>query len=220
MKVLVVDDEDLIRNIIKEYCNHEGYDVVEATNGYEAIEKVEDEDVNIIILDLMMPKLDGFSAYEQIKKIKNIPTIILSARAEEKDKLLGFDMGVDDYITKPFSPRELIARIKAVLKRSEQKEDLFIYQGLKIDKIGHAVYIDDKEIVLTPKEYELLLYLEENKNVALSREQLLNKVWGYDFYGDDRTIDTHIKMLRNSIGKYRDLIKTCLLYTSDAADEL
>lgn len=156
----------------------------------------------------MMPKLDGFSAYEQIKKIKNIPTIILSARAEEKDKLLGFDMGVDDYITKPFSPRELIARIKAVLKRSEQKEDLFIYQGLKIDKIGHAVYIDDKEIVLTPKEYELLLYLEENKNVALSREQLLNKVWGYDFYGDDRTIDTHIKMLRNSIGKYRDLIKT------------
>ncbi len=208
MKVLVVDDEDLIRNIIKEYCNHEGYDVVEATNGYEAIEKVEDEDVNIIILDLMMPKLDGFSAYEQIKKIKNIPTIILSARAEEKDKLLGFDMGVDDYITKPFSPRELIARIKAVLKRSEQKEDLFIYQGLKIDKIGHAVYIDDKEIVLTPKEYELLLYLEENKNVALSREQLLNKVWGYDFYGDDRTIDTHIKMLRNSIGKYRDLIKT------------
>ena len=208
MKVLVVDDEDLIRNIIKEYCNHEGYDVVEATNGYEAIEKVEDEDVNIIILDLMMPKLDGFSAYEQIKRIKNIPTIILSARAEEKDKLLGFDMGVDDYITKPFSPRELIARIKAVLKRSEQKEDLFIYQGLKIDKIGHAVYIDDKEIVLTPKEYELLLYLEENKNVALSREQLLNKVWGYDFYGDDRTIDTHIKMLRNSIGKYRDLIKT------------
>lgn len=208
MKVLVVDDEDLIRNIIKEYCNHEGYDVVEATNGYEAIEKVGDEDVNIIILDLMMPKLDGFSAYEQIKKIKNIPTIILSARAEEKDKLLGFDMGVDDYITKPFSPRELIARIKAVLKRSEQKEDLFIYQGLKIDKIGHAVYIDDKEIVLTPKEYELLLYLEENKNVALSREQLLNKVWGYDFYGDDRTIDTHIKMLRNSIGKYRDLIKT------------
>ena len=208
MKVLVVDDEDLIRNIIKEYCNHEGYDVVEATNGYEAIEKVEDEDVNIIILDLMMPKLDCFSAYEQIKKIKNIPTIILSARAEEKDKLLGFDMGVDDYITKPFSPRELIARIKAVLKRSEQKEDLFIYQGLKIDKIGHAVYIDDKEIVLTPKEYELLLYLEENKNVALSREQLLNKVWGYDFYGDDRTIDTHIKMLRNSIGKYRDLIKT------------
>lgn len=209
MKVLIVDDEKLIRNIIKEYCHNEGYITDEAEDGLEAINKVKENDYNIIILDLMMPKLDGYSCYDQIKSIKNIPTIILSARSEEADKLLGFNLGVDDYMTKPFSPKELMARIKAVLKRSNPDEsDIFEYKDLKIDKVGHSVTIKNKEITLTPKEYNLLLYFIENKNVALSREQLLSKVWGYDFYGDDRTIDTHIKMLRNNLGEYRDLIKT------------
>ena len=209
MKVLIVDDEKLIRNIIIEYCNSEGYITDEAENGLDAIEKVKENDYDIIILDLMMPKLDGYSAYSQIKNIKNIPTIVLSARSEEADKLLGFDLGVDDYITKPFSPKELMARIKAVNKRANPKEkDVFVYKTLKIDKIGHSVSINDKELELTPKEYNLLLYFAENKNIALSREQLLSKVWGYDFYGDDRTVDTHIKMLRNNLGEYRNLIKT------------
>lgn len=207
MKVLVVDDEKLIRNIIIEYCRNEGYTTDEAENGLLAIEKVKQKDYDIIILDLMMPKLDGYSAYREIKNIKNIPTIVLSARQEEADKLLGFDLGIDDYMTKPFSPKELMARIKAVLKRGE-KNECFIYKTLKIDPIGHSVTIDKKEVQLTPKEYNLLLYFIENKNVALTREQLLNKVWGYDFFGEDRTIDTHIKMLRNSLGKYRNLIKT------------
>ena len=156
-----------------------------------------------------MPKLDGYSSYRQIKDIKNIPTIVLSARSEEADKLLGFDLGVDDYMTKPFSPKELMARIKAILKRNHPKDsDEFIYKKLKVDRVGHSVFINKKEILLTPKEYNLLTYFIDNKNVALTREQLLSKVWGYDFYGDDRTIDTHIKMLRNNLGEYRNLIKT------------
>lgn len=209
MKVLIVDDEELIRNIIKEYCHSEGYLTEEAEDGLDAIEKVTNNDYDIIILDLMMPKLDGYSAYGQIKAIKNIPTIVLSARSEEADKLLGFNLGVDDYMTKPFSPKELMARIKAVVRRNTtSEEDIFIYKDLKVDKIGHTVTIKDKEVLLTPKEYNLLLYFIDNKNIALSREQLLNKVWGYDFFGDDRTIDTHIKMLRNNLGEYRDLIKT------------
>lgn len=209
MKVLVVDDEELIRNIIVEYCHNEGYLTDEACDGLEAIEKVKNNDYDIIILDLMMPKLDGYTSYRQIKDIKNIPTIVLSARSEEADKLLGFDLGVDDYMTKPFSPKELMARIRAILKRSNGSDDnLFVYKNLKIDKIGHSVIINDKEVMLTPKEYNLLIYFIDNKNVALSREQLLSKVWGYDFFGDDRTIDTHIKMLRNNLGEYRNLIKT------------
>ena len=209
MKVLVVDDEELIRNIIVEYCHNEGYLTDEACDGLEAIEKVKNNDYDIIILDLMMPKLDGYTSYRQIKDIKNIPTIVLSARSEEADKLLGFDLGVDDYMTKPFSPKELMARIRAILKRSNRSDDnLFVYKNLKVDKIGHSVIINDKEVMLTPKEYNLLIYFIDNKNVALSREQLLSKVWGYDFFGDDRTIDTHIKMLRNNLGEYRNLIKT------------
>ena len=209
MKVLIVDDEELIRNIIREYCHNEGYLTDEAENGIDAIEKVKENDYDIIILDLMMPKLDGYSSYRQIKDIKNVPTIVLSARSEEADKLLGFDLGVDDYMTKPFSPKELMARIKAILKRNHPKDsDEFIYKKLKVDRVGHSVFINKKEILLTPKEYNLLTYFIDNKNVALTREQLLSKVWGYDFYGDDRTIDTHIKMLRNNLGEYRNLIKT------------
>ncbi len=208
MKVLIVDDEELIRNVIKEYCLLDNYEVIEASNGLEAIDKVkENNDIDIIILDVMMPKLDGFSAFKKIREIKSIPTIILSARNEEFDKLIGFDLGIDDYVTKPFSPKELMARIKAVLKRS-LNTDNFVYSDLVIDYLGHTVKIDGKELKLTPKEYELLVYFSKNPNIALSREQLLSKIWGYDFFGDDRTVDTHIKTLRNNLGKYRDLITT------------
>ncbi len=210
MKILVVDDEEMIRNVIEEYLKNERYSYIEATNGYEAIDKVKfNSDIDLIIMDIMMPKLDGFSACKEIKKIKDIPVIVLSARGEEYDKLLGFDVGIDDYVTKPFSPKELIARIKAVMKRvNGEEENQFIYQDLVIDYKAHTVKINNEPLKLTPKEYDLLVYFVNNQNIALSREQLLSNIWGYDFYGDDRTIDTHIKMLRNNLGKYRDLIVT------------
>lgn len=208
MKVLVVDDEELIRNVIKEYAAIEKYEVYEASNGLEAIDIVDNNNIDVIVLDIMMPKLDGYSTYKEIKKIKRIPTIILSARNDEYDKLFGFDLGVDDYLAKPFSPKELIARIKAITRRGNNIEDKFIYERLVVDFMGHIVTVNDKELKLTPKEYEILTYLIKNKNVAISRDVLLNQVWGYDFFGDDRTIDTHIKMLRNNLGEYRDLIKT------------
>ena len=208
MKILIVDDEILIRKVIKEYCILENYEVVEAENGIDAIEKIKHDNIDLIVLDVQTPKLHGLSAFKEIKKIKNIPTIVLSARSEEFDKLTGFELGIDDYVTKPFSPKELMARIKAVLKRSKNIEDSYIYEDLKIDTLGRVVTIDNKEVKLTPKEYELLNYFIENKGIALSREQLLTKVWGYNFFGDDRTVDTHIKMLRNNLGKYRNLIVT------------
>lgn len=208
MKVLVVDDEELIRNVIKEYAAIEKYEVYEASNGLEAIDIVDNNNIDVIVLDIMMPKLDGYSTYKEIKKIKRIPTIILSARNDEYDKLFGFELGVDDYLAKPFSPKELIARIKAITRRGNNIEDKFIFEGLVVDFIGHIVTVNDKELKLTPKEYEILIYLIKNKNVAISRDVLLNQVWGYDFFGNDRTIDTHIKMLRNNLREYRDLIKT------------
>ncbi len=187
---------------------YEGYQIFEAEDGWQAIEIVETKNIDVIVLDIMMPKLDGFSTYKEIKKIKNIPTIILSARSEEYDKLLGFELGIDDYLTKPFSPKELIARIKAIAKRSYQDLDQFVYQDLIIDFKGYTIYIDKQEIKVTPKEFEILTYLVKNKNIAVSRESLLSSIWGYDFFGDDRTIDTHVKMLRNNLGKYRNLITT------------
>ena len=208
MKVLIVDDEQLIRDVIKEYLLLEKYDVYEASNGYEAIEIVENNEVNIIVMDIMMPKMDGYTAYKKIRDIKNIPCIMLSARNEEYDKLAGFELGVDDYLTKPFSPKELIARIKAITKRFYFDDDKIESYGICIDNLAHEVYVDNKVIELTPKEYDLLKYLMQNKNIALSRENLLNHIWGYDFYGDDRTIDTHIKTLRGHLGQYRDRIKT------------
>lgn len=208
MRILIVDDEQGIREVIKEYCILENYQVEEAENGIEAIEKIKEKNIDLIVLDIMMPKLDGYSALKEIKKIKNIPVILLSARKEEFDKLMGFDLGSDDYITKPFSPKELIARIKAVTKRTTEIKEEYILDTLKVDFRGHTVSIDDKEIKLTPKEFELLTYFIKNPNIALSREQLLSKIWGYDFFGDDRTIDTHIKMLRNNLKQYRDLIVT------------
>lgn len=215
MKILVVDDEANIRNVIKEYAEFEGYEVEEAIDGMEAVSKCKDEDFDIVIMDVMMPRLDGFSAIKEIRKTKNIPVLMLSARGEEYDKLFGFEIGIDDYVVKPFSPKEVMARIAAITSRAkkvsdvkETAEEKYVYEGLEIDMLGRVVTVDGKKKELTPKEYDLLVYLVKNKNIALSREKILNEVWGYDFFGEDRTVDTHVKMLRNSIGKYRDKITT------------
>ncbi len=210
-KILVVDDEQRIREIIKEYAEFNGFEVVQAADGMEAVEKAKAEDFDLIVMDIMMPKLDGYSACKEIKKIKDIPVIMLSARGEEYDKLFGFEIGVDDYIVKPFSPKELMARINAVISRvkgNNKKEDVLVYETLVINFTAREVTIDGKPVQMTPKEYDLLFYMAKNMNIALSREKLLEEVWGFDFYGDDRTVDTHIKMLRNSLGKYRNLIVT------------
>lgn len=208
MRVLVVDDEKLIRDVIKEYLLLENIEVDEASNGIEAIDKVKSKDFDIIIMDIMMPKMDGYTACREIKKIKDIPFIMLSARGEEYDKLIGFDLGIDDYVTKPFSPKELVARIKAITKRRDVVSNVFEIAGIKLDDVAHDVYIDGEKIYLTPKEYDLLKYFIDNKNIALSRENLLSHIWGYDFYGDDRTVDTHVKTLRKHLGKYKDMIVT------------
>ncbi len=208
IKVLIVDDEELIRDVIKEYLKLEDIAYTEASDGYEAINIAKNEEFDIIIMDIMMPKMDGYSAVKEIRKFSNVPFIMLSARSEEYDKLTCFDIGVDDYVTKPFSPRELIARIKAVTKRNQTNNNIYKFKGLEIDVQAHEVYIDKTSIFLTPKEYDLLIYLIENKNIALSRENLLTNIWGYDFYGDDRTVDTHIKTLRKNLGKYSDYIVT------------
>ena len=209
MNVLIIDDEELIRNVVREYCLNEGYKVYEASNGIEGLNTLENNDIDIIVLDIMMPKMDGYTFFSKMKEKYNIPTIVLSARSEEYDKLFGFSIGIDDYLTKPFSPKELIARIKAILKRTKvNDEEIFTYQGIKVDFKGRVLYIDDKIVDITPKEFDILSYFIKNPNTAISREQLLNKVWGYDYFGDERTIDTHIKILRNNMGKYRDLIVT------------
>ena len=208
MTILIVDDEALIRNVIKEYLLNEGYKVLEAKDGFDALRVISDNKVDLIVLDIMMPKMDGFTCLSEIRKTKNIPVIMLSARIDESDKLNSFDLGVDDYVTKPFSPKELVARVKAHLKRTTSNNENYTYKNLIVDYKGRKVTINDKEVNLTPKEYELLTYFIKNKGIALSREQLLNNVWDYDYYGDDRTVDTHIKMLRKSLGDYRNLIKT------------
>ena len=208
MNILVVDDEKLIRDVIKEYLIEEKMQVYEAENGKKAIEIVKDSEINLIVMDIMMPQMDGYTAYKEIKKIKNIPCIMLSARGEEYDKLIGFELGVDDYMTKPFSPKELVARIKAVMKRTYFDDDIIEIGKICLDNLAHEVKIEGKLIELTPKEYDLLKYLMQNKNIALSRENLLNSIWGYDFYGDERTVDTHIKTLRSHLGICRDKIKT------------
>jgi two-component system response regulator ResD len=213
LKILVVDDEVNIRNVIKEYAKFEGYEVEEAGNGMQAVEICKEKDFDIIIMDVMMPKLDGFSAIKEIRKNKNIPVLMLSARGEEYDKLFGFEIGIDDYVVKPFSPKEVMARVAAITSRVKnnsktKKEDKYVFEGLEIDMLGRVVIVDGEKKELTPKEYDLLVYLIKNKNIALSREKILNEVWGYDFFGEDRTVDTHVKMLRNSIGKYRDKITT------------
>ena len=208
MRVLVVDYEKLIRDVIKEYLILENIKVDEAENGIQAVDKVKLNDYDIIIMDIMMPKMDGYTACREIKKIKDVPFIMLSARGEEYDKLIGFDLGIDDYVTKPFSPKELVARIKVITKRKEVLSSVYEIQGVRLDDIAHDVYVDGEKIYLTPKEYELLKYFFDNKNIALSRENLLNHIWGFDFYGDDRTVDTHVKTLRKHLGKYKDMIVT------------
>ncbi|MBE5732559.1 MAG: response regulator transcription factor [Clostridiales bacterium] len=208
-KLLIVDDEEKIREVIKEYAEFSGYETDEAKDGMEAVIKSKETKYDLIIMDVMMPKLDGYSAVKEIRKNAQTPVIMLSARVEEYDKLFGFEIGVDDYVTKPFSPKELIARVQAVLKRSgSPKKEIIKSDGLEIDIAGRSVYVDGKKVDMTPKEYELLFYLVENNGIAISREKLLSNVWGYDFYGDDRTVDTHVKMLRSSLGKYRDKIIT------------
>ncbi|MDR3242415.1 MAG: response regulator transcription factor [Clostridiales Family XIII bacterium] len=211
-RILVVDDEQKIREVIREYAEFEGYEVTDAEDGMTALKLCEKEDFDIVVMDIMMPRLDGFSTCKEIKKLKDIPIIILSARGEEYDKLFGFELGVDDYVVKPFSPKELMARVNAVLTRSQNGVDelpvLLTFDGLEINTSARIVSVDGVKARLTPKEYELLLYLARNKNIALSRDKLLSDIWGYDFFGDDRTIDTHIKNLRNNLGPYRDRIVT------------
>lgn len=212
-RILVVDDEAGIRDIIKEYLQFEGYEFAEAANGIEALELLRKEEFDLMVLDIMMPKLDGVTVLKELRKIKTTPVIMLTARGEEYDKLFGFELGADDYLVKPFSPRELMARIKSILKRVAAEQTLpvanqLIFDELVIDVAARDIYIDGEKLNVTPKEFDLLLYLCRNKNIVLSRNQILSEVWGYDFFGDDRTVDTHIKMLRSSMGRYRDVIKT------------
>lgn len=212
-KILVVEDEKNIREVIREYAEFEGNTVVEAVDGMEAISICRQQDFDVIVMDVMMPKLDGFSTTKEIKKMKDIPILMLSARGEEYDRLFGFEMGIDDYVVKPFSPKELMARLNVIVKRNRNKAEKtqnghLRFDGLEIDTLGRSVYIDGKKIDMTTKEYDLLVYLTENKNIALTRENLMNAVWGYEFLGEDRTVDTYIKMLRNSLGDYRDHIVT------------
>lgn len=210
-RILVVDDEERIREVIKTYGKYEGYEVDTAQDGLEAIELAKENDYDCIVMDIMMPNLDGYSAHQEISKFKDIPVIMLSSRGEEYDKLFGFEIGIDDYVVKPFSPKELMARINVVIKRNSQERKLnkvWQVEGLEVDMDGHVITVDGEKVSATPKEFELLTYFIQNEGKALSRDQLLSSVWGYDFFGDDRTVDTHIKMLRNTLGQYRKFIIT------------
>lgn len=213
-KILIVDDEEKIREVLAEYAEFEGFESDQAADGMEAVNKCKNNDYDIILMDIMIPKLDGYSAVKEIRKFKDIPVIMLSARGEEYDKLFGFEIGADDYVVKPFSPKEVMARVNAVLKRNNQSKNnknansAVKFEGLEIDMLGRNVFVDGQKAELTPKEYELLFYMVNNKGIALSREKLLSDVWGYDFYGDDRTVDTHIKMLRSNLKEYRKFIVT------------
>ena len=212
-KLLIVDDEFRIRELIKKYALYEGHEVDEAEDGQQAVLKCRNNTYDLIIMDIMMPVMDGFQAVEQIRKFSNTPIIMLSARGEEYDRLSGFESGIDDYVVKPFSPKELMMRVSAVLRRSgaDKNDDSgrkFVYKGLTVDFAARVVTVNGERVQLTPREYELLFYMVNNKGIALTREQLISKVWGYDFFGDDRTLDTHIKLLRKSLGEYASLIVT------------
>ena len=218
-ELLVVDDEEKIRQLIRKYAEFEGHSVTEAENGMQAVKLCEKKAFDLIIMDIMMPELDGFSASREIRKKSDTPILMLSARGEEYDKISGFAIGIDDYVVKPFSPKELMMRIDAILKRAGKqhaaqnaeapmKKDIFTIEGLTADFTGRMVYIDGKKVDMSPKEYDLFFYMLRNRNIALPREKLITDVWGYDFYGDDRTLDTHIKLLRKSLGKYSKFIVT------------
>ncbi len=214
LKVMVVDDEERIRDMVKEYISFQGYHADEAADGVQALDLFRQQEYSMVILDLMMPKMDDWSVCREIRKISTVSIIMLTARGEEYDKLLAFELGVDDYIVKPFSPKELIARMKAIIRRSYPKaennlgKEKVVIQGLVIEFDSRNVYVDGSVVNLTPKEYELLSFFSKNPNIVFSREQLLNSIWGYDFFGDDRTVDTHVKMLRESLKNYRKFIVT------------
>ena len=215
-RILIVDDEDAIRNGFREYAEFLSFEVAEAADGMDAVAMCRENDYDVIIMDVMMPRMDGFTAVKEIKKIKDIPVLMLSARGEEYDKLFGFEVGIDDYVTKPFSPKEVIARIQVIVNRNsgksidttEEAHEIYTFDKLIVDVTARIVTIDEVPVPLTPKEYDLLFYLVKNKNIALSREKLMTNVWGFDFYGDDRTVDTHIKTLRVNLGDYKDYIIT------------
>ncbi len=220
-RILVVDDEEMIRRLIAKYAVYDGHEVTEAADGMQAVEKCREGGYDILIIDIMMPELDGFSACREIRKFSDIPIIMLSARGEEYDRINGFEVGVDDYVIKPFSPKELMLRVDAVLKRTrgksaqEAKEQparnevvSLANGGLKADLTARIVYVDGERAEMTPKEYDLFFYMLRNRNIALTREKLISDVWGYDYFGDDRTLDTHIKLLRKSLGRYADYIVT------------
>jgi DNA-binding response OmpR family regulator len=210
-RLLVVDDEEKIRALIRKYAEFEGHEVTEAANGMDAVRLCAKNAYDLVVMDVMMPELDGFSASREIRRQSDIPIIILSARGEEYDRISGFEFGADDYVVKPFSPKELMLRIDAVLKRGRRNEpskDVFRYEGLTVDFTARTVTVDGARISMSPKEYELIFYLCRNRNIAISREKLITDVWGYDFYGDDRTLDTHIKLVRKSLGDYSRLIVT------------
>ncbi len=214
--ILVVDDEEMIRRLIIKYAAYEGHNVTEAGDGMTAVELCRRQRFDIVIIDIMMPELDGFSACREIRKFSDIPIIMLSARGEEYDKINGFELGIDDYVVKPFSPKELILRVNAILKRAQTaaavdvppQNEIVELGGLCADLTARIVYIDGKRAEMSPKEYDLFFYMLKNKNIALSRDKLLSEVWGYDYYGDDRTLDTHIKLLRKSLGPYASYIVT------------
>ncbi len=211
MKILIVDDEKMICTVLREYVEFEGGEADEAADGMEAVQKCRENKYDAVLMDVMMPRLDGFSAVKEIRKFSQVPVIMLSARGEEYDKLFGFELGSDDYVTKPFSPKEVMARVHAVIRRagaSAPPREMYEFEGLRIDVDGRSVFVDGERATLTPKEYELLFYFVKNRGVALSRERLLSEVWGYDFYGDDRTVDTHVKMLRGNLKEYRKFIVT------------
>ena len=211
MKLLVVDAEARIRELIKKYATFEQYEVTEAENGMQAVELCRQQDFDLIIMDVMMPDLDGFSACREIRKTSAVPILMLSARGEEYDKLHGFELGIDDYVVKPFSPKELMMRVGAILKRSGAKSEsreVVDIGDLRVDFTARRVTLAGKPLDLSPKEYDLLFYLVRNRGIALTREKLLSEIWGYDFFGDDRTLDTHIKLLRRQLGPYADRITT------------
>lgn len=212
MRILIVDDERMIREVLKEYIEFAGHSAMEAEDGYEAVRLCKEYDFDLVLMDIMMPRMDGFIAVKEIRKFDDMPIIMLSARGEEYDKLRAFELGVDDYVTKPFSPKEVMARINAVSKRQVAKKaetnEPIVFEGLVIDVAGRTVFVDGEEADLTPKEYELLFFMVRNKGIALKREKLLSEVWGFEFFGDDRTVDTHIKMLRSSLKQYRKFIVT------------
>jgi len=211
-RILIADDEVRICELIEKYARHAGFDVVCAHNGDEAIDICRNDKIDLVVMDVMMPRTDGFSACREIRSFSSVPILMLSARGEEYDRIRGFELGVDDYVVKPFSPRELMLRIEAIMKRAypntEYAADIFEYEGLSVNFTAHVVKVDGEQIVLSPKERELLFYMVRNRNIALSREKLITQVWGYDFYGDDRTLDTHIKLLRKSLKNYNNLIVT------------